>query len=208
MSEEKVVREVRFSSQDKQEPEPPPGFVNVGGQWFAPQFLEFVKAAADGTLPTPPEAEEIDPQAVALMQELSAIHLPEWVAPNGRKLASPTMMSIKGALRVAQYLIQRGVTFDPDKATVRWVPTPGITGHAGDPGKHIYRNSDGTWPEDPDIEEFWSLDQIETHQLPNGRWAAVHPRGRIQCEDGSKDQAFAMCVERVRAKVAELKGQQ
>lgn len=194
--------EVRFRSQDG---EPiPPGYVNVGGTYVTPQFLEFVKAAQEGTLPPPPVSEEMDSRVVALARELAVIHLPEWKSGSGRKLAEPTVMQIKGALRVAEYLIARGADFDEDKATVRWVATPGTQLGVGDPGTHVYRNDDGTWPEDPDPEVVWSLAEIEQRQLPNGRWAAVHPRG-IQCEDPSKDEAYAMAVARVRAKVAELK---
>lgn len=199
------VNEVRFRSQETAEPTPPPGYIDVGGTFVTPRFLEFAKAAQDGTLPPPPASEQIDPQITALAQELAIVHLPEWSAPSGRKLAEPTVMQIKGALRIAEYLIKRGVTFNPDDAVIRWVATPGARLGSGDPGKHIHRNPDGSWPEDPDPETFWSLDEIEQHQLPNGRWAAVHPRG-IQCEDDSKDEAYALCVSRVRAKVTELKG--
>ncbi len=199
------VHEVRFTGHEPSEPQPPPGYVNAGGVFVSPQFLEFVKAAQNGTLPTPPASTEMDPRIVALARELTVIHLPQWFAPSGRKLAEPTVMQVQGALRVAEYLIARGVDFNEDKATVRWVATPGARLGAGDPGTHIYRNDDGTWPQDPDPETVWSLDEIEQHQLPNGRWAAVHPRG-IQAEDNSKDEAYALCIARVRAKVAELKG--
>lgn len=179
--------------------------MDIGGAFVKPQFQEFVRAAMDGTLPAPPQSAEMPPEVRALAEELSVIHLPEWETPSGRKVAEPTVMSIKGAYRVAEYLLKRGVSFDPEQASVRWMPTPGAHLGVGDPGKHIFRNEDGTWPEDPDAEEFWSMDDIKCTQLPNGRWAAVHPRG-IQCEDASKSEAFAMCVERVRAKLAELKG--
>lgn len=197
--------EVRFASQERAQPTPPPGYVDVGGgQWVAPQFLEFVKAAQEGRLPTPPASEPMDPRVVALAQELTVIHLPEWKSPSGRKLAEPTVMQIKGSLRVAEYLLARGISLNSDDATIRWVATPGARLGTGDPGMHIHRNADGSWPEDPDPETFWSLDAITQHELPGGRWAAVHPKG-IQCEDASKDEAYAMCVARVRAKVAELK---
>jgi hypothetical protein len=198
------VNEVRFTGQEKTEPQPPPGYIDVGGAFVTPQFLEFVKNAQNGTLPTPPASEEMDPQVIALARELTTVHLPEWSTPTGRKLAEPTVMQIKGAVRLAQYLIARGTSFDEGNATIRWSATPGARLGSGDPGIHIYRNPDGTWPENPDPEAFWSLDEIEQHQLPGGRWAAVHPRG-IQAEGDSKDAAYALCVSRVRAKVAELK---
>lgn len=200
-----TVNEVRFTSQERSEPTPPPGFVDAGGGTFvSPQFLAFVKAAQDGSLPSLPASAPMEPRVVALARELAVVHLPEWQSPSGRKLAEPTVMQIKGALRLAEYLIARGADFNEDDATIRWIATPGVRLGTGDPGTHIYRNPDGSWPEDPDPESFWSLAEITQQQLPNGRWAAVHPRG-IQCEDDSKDEAYAMCVARVRAKVAELK---
>ncbi|WP_454199567.1 hypothetical protein [Nocardia sp. Marseille-Q1738] len=202
-----VQNEVKFRGHEaRDQRKPPPGYENLGGEFVSPAFKAFLQAAMDGKLPTPEDVPPQDPKIVALAQELMVIHLPEWKNPAGRKVAEPTSMRIGGALRVAEYLIQRGVDIDTDKATVRWVPTPGARLGAGDPGKHLYRNEDGTWPEIPDAEEFWSIDEIDVKQLDDGRWCAFHPRG-IECTDPSKTEAFAMCVERVRAKVAELKGQ-
>ncbi|WP_029925459.1 hypothetical protein [Nocardia otitidiscaviarum] len=200
------LHEVRFRNHQPREKTPPPGFEDAGGGAFVhPNYQRFVEAAMKGKLPDLGDIPQRDPKVVALAEELMVIHLPEWVAANGRKLAAPSQMKISGAVRVAEYLLQRGVDIDPEKATVRWVPTPGANLGAGDPGKHIYRNADGTWPEDPDAEAFWDVAEIECQQLDDGRWVAVHPRG-IQCEDASKTEAYAMCVERVRARVAELKG--
>lgn len=198
-------REVRFNPQGERKP--PPGYIDVGGAFVKPAFKEFVEAAVDGRLPAPPDTPEQDPRVIALAEELMVIHLPEWRNPGGRKLAGPTVMKLGNALRVAEYLLERGVSFYPDQATIRWIPTPGTQLGASDLGKHLYRNPDGTWPEPPDPEEFWSVDDIECHQLPDGQWAAVHPRG-IQCTDGSKTEAYSMCVQRVAAKISELKGQQ
>lgn len=204
MSDE-PLHEVRFTNhQPPPAQEPPPGYERMGGAFVTPAFQRFVQAAMEGTLPPPPPADEVDPQIVALAQELSVLHLPEWVAPNGRKIAEPSVMQIKQTIRIAQYLIRRGVSFDPDNATIRWVPTPGVRLGLSDLGKHLERNPDGTWPETPDAEEFWNVDDIDTQQLPDGRWAAVHPRG-ISCEAATKTEAFADCVESVRAKIAELR---
>lgn len=198
--------EIRFRGHDvRDERKPPDGYETLGGEFVSPKFRAFIEAAMEGKLPRPDTVIEQDPQVVALAQELMVIHLPEWFTPGGRKIASPTSMQIGGAIRVAEYLLQRGVSFDPEQATVRWMPTPGVPSGAGDLGKHIYRNEDGTWPETPDAEEFWDIADIEVKQLDNGQWCAFHPRG-IECTDASKTEAFAMCVERVRAKVTDLKG--
>lgn len=201
------VNEILFRKHQPQagEPTPPPGYENLGGAFVTAKFREFVQMAVAGELPEPEKVPELDPKILELAAELAVIHLPEWRNPAGRKLADPTSMRIGSSVRVAQYLIERGVRFEPEHATVRWMSTPGAVRHAGDPGKHLYRLPDGTWPEAPDAEEFWSIDDITCEQLDNGRWAAVHPRG-IQCEDDSKAEAFGMCVERVRAKIRELKG--
>jgi hypothetical protein len=201
-------REVKFQAhQPRDERKPPPGYENFGGEFVTPQMKAFIEAAKEGKLPNP-EVPELPPEVISLAQELMVIHLPEWKNPAGRKMAGPTSMRIGGAVRLAEYLLQRGISFDPEKATVRWVPTPGGQLGASDPGKHIYRNPDGTWPEPPDLEAFWSLDQIECHELPDGRWTAIHPRGPIEGQGDSKDDAFATCVMRVRAKIRELKGEQ
>lgn len=201
-----AVREVRFRGQGAREDRtPPPGYENLGGEFVSARFRAFVEAALEGKLPQPDTVVEQDPRVVALAAELMVIHLPEWHTPAGRLIAAPTSMQIGGAVRVAEYLIQRGVSFDPDAAVVRWVPTPGVPSGAGDLGKHIYRLEDGSWPETPDAEAFWDVADIEVRQLDNGQWCAFHPRG-IECTDASKTEAFGMCVERVRAKVTALKG--
>lgn len=200
------LREVKFKNhQQRADREPPPGYENLGGEFVSPQYKAFLLAAMEGKLPQP-DVPQLPAEVIALAEELMTIHLPEWKNPAGRKLAGPTSMQIGGSVRVAEYFLQRGISFDPEKATIRWVSTPGARLGSGDPGKHIYRRDDGTWPEDPDIEEFWRVEDIECHQLPDGKWAAVHPRG-IQCEDASKTEAYSMCVQRVAAKVSELKGQ-
>lgn len=199
------LQEVRFRNHQPREKTPPPGYEAMGDTFIRPEYRQFIEAAMNGKLPPLEDIPQQDPKVAALAAELMVIHLPEWHSPTGRKLAAQSQMKISGAVRVAEYLLQRGVDIDPEKATVRWVPTPGANLGAGDPGKHIYRNEDGTWPEAPDAEAFWDVAEIECQQLDDGRWVAVHPRG-IQCEDASKTEAYAMCVERVRARVAELKG--
>lgn len=206
MSEDKhVVNEVRFGGQTPDERETPPGYDKMGGAFITPKMRAFIEAAMDGKLPDLGDIPEQDPRVVALAEELMVIHLPEWTNPAGRKIAEPTVMKIGSAVRLAEYFLRRGIEFHPDKATVRWVATPGAHRGADDPGKHIYRNDDGSWPELPDAEAFWDIDDIKCEQLPDGRWTAVHPNG-IQTTDASRTEAYAMCVERVRAKVAELKG--
>jgi hypothetical protein len=199
-------REVKFKGHEpRDQRKPPPGYEDLGGVFAKPEFKRFVELAMEGKLPKPEDVPELPPEVVALAEELAVIHLPEWHSPTGRKLGGPTSMQIGGgAPRLAQYLIQRGISFDPDKAVVRWIPTPGVPSGASNQGKHIWRNDDGTWPEIPDAEEFWDIDEIEVRQLNDGRWCAFHPRG-IECTDPSKTEAFAMCVERVRAKIRELK---
>lgn len=205
--EDRTVNEVRFRNHQSSDKTPPPGYEAMGDTFIKPEYRQFIEAAMNGELPDLGDVPEQDPQVAALAAELMVIHLPEWHSPTGRKLAKPSQMKIAGAVRVAEYLVKgRGVRVHPEEATQRWVPTPGANLGAGDPGKHIQRNPDGTWPENPDIEEFWDVSEIVCHQLPDGSWSAVHPRG-IECTDASKTEAYAMCVERVRARVAELKGQ-
>lgn len=200
-----ALNEVRFRGQSaRDQREPPPGYENLGGEFVTPKFRAFLEAAMAGKLPPPETVIEQDPRVVELAQELMVIHLPEWHTPGGRKIAAPTSMQIGGAVRVAEYLIARGVSFDPDAAVVRWIPTPGVPAGAGDLGTHIYRNPDGSWPQTPDAEQFWDVADIEVRQLDDGRWCAFHPRG-IEATDASKTEAFAICTERVRAKVAALK---
>jgi hypothetical protein len=202
-------REVKFRAhQPRDERQPPAGYVDMGGTFVRPEFKQFIQMAMEGKLPSPEDVPELPPEVVALAQELAVIHLPEWISPTGRKIGGPTSMQIGGgAPRLAQYLIQRGISFDPEKATVRWVPTPGARLGAGDPGKHLWRNPDGSWPEVPDVEEFWSHKEIQTVQRDDGHWTAVHPRG-IEFTADTENAAFAGCVQRVQARIAEVKGQQ
>lgn len=200
------LNEVRFR-QFEQKP-PPPGYEAHGGAFVKPEYLEFLRTAAEGRLPDMGEPPEPDPEVVKMTHELAVLHLPEYRAPNGRKIAEPDVIKIPAAPRVSDWLIKmRGWRHHPEFEQARWYPTPGVRATSGDPGIFVYRNEDGSWPPGPDIEAFWDVDEIECRQLEDGRWAAVHPRG-IQCTDASKAEALGMCIDRVRAKIAELKGDQ
>ncbi|WP_306365459.1 hypothetical protein [Nocardia sp. CC227C] len=204
MPEPDDLQEVRFRNHQPREKAPPPGYEAMGDTFIKPEYRAFIKAAMEGRLPDLGELPEPDPEVVQLTAELQILHLPEWRAANGRKIAEPTVKQIPGAPRVADWLVQRGWRWHPEHETVRWFPTPGVAATSGDPGKFAYRHEDGSWPDPPDLEAFWDVDEIECHQLEDGRWAAVHPRG-IQCTDASKAEALGMCIDRVRAKIAELR---
>jgi hypothetical protein len=178
------------------------GYIDVGnGARVTPAFAAFVEQVVSGRLPDPGKVPEVDPQVRALAAELTVVHLPEWTNPAGRKLAEPTVTSIKQAIRIAAYLVDRGVRVHPELERIRWVPTPGGPPGPYDTGLHITPNEDGTWPV-LDPEAFWDVDDIETAQKPDGTWAAAHPRG-LQFEAGTKSEAYAGLVERIRAKIEE-----
>lgn len=172
-----------------------------GGVRVSEQFQRFVRAAQEGKLPDPGEVPEVDPEVRKLIEELSIVHLPEWRTPSGRKIAEPTVVRIPQAPRLAAYLVERGYVQDPDREQTRWAPTPGGLASPFDTGLHYGRDESGEWPI-PDPEAFWDVAEIKTEQLPDGSWSATHPRG-IAFTAGSKSEAHAGLVDRIRAKIAE-----
>lgn len=165
------------------------------------EFLSFLRQAAAGKLPNPGDVPTLDPQIIALAEELAVVHLPEWRNPAGRKLAEPCSLPVPQAPRLAQYLFARGVRIHPELETVRWRPTPGGPPGPYDPGMHIYPDEDGIWP-DPDPEAFWDIAHIEVAHLEDGSWAARHPRG-ITYQAPTKSEAYEGIVARLRAKIEE-----
>lgn len=196
-------REVVESHQFTPIPSGEDGWIAADGARVSPQFLAFVQQAIYGKLPDPGEVPEMDPEIVALAEELACIHLPEWRNPAGRQLAEPTVTGIKQAVRVAEYLHKRGIRRHPDLEQIRWVPTPGGMVGPFDTGLHITPDENGQWPT-PDPEEFWDIEDIKVTQLQNGTWAAAHPRG-IALEADTKSEAYAGLVDKIRAKIEEAK---
>ncbi len=197
MSEPEVVESVSFKTADYIESPD-------GGPKITPQFISFLQQALTGKLPDLGEIPEEDPEVLTLAAELAVIHLPEWTNPAGRKLADPTVTSIKQAIRVAKYLVQgRGVRIHPDLETLRWVPTPGGLAGPYDTGLHVTKDEHGNWPT-PDPEQFYDVDDVTVSQLDTGEWAAVHPRG-IQFTAPSKSEALQGIIERIRQKIEEAR---
>uniref|UniRef100_UPI003F499470 hypothetical protein n=1 Tax=Nocardia suismassiliense TaxID=2077092 RepID=UPI003F499470 len=171
------------------------------GPKITPQFLAFVQQALSGRLPDPGDVPEVDPQVRTLAEELSVIHLPEWLNPAGRKLAEPTITSIKQAVRIADYLVRRGVRIHPELEQIRWAPTPGGLSGPFDTGLHITKDEHGHWPV-LDPETFYDVADIEVAQRDDGTWYAAHPRG-IAFEAATKTDAYAGLVDRLRQRITE-----
>lgn len=167
------------------------------------QFRAFLQQAIDGRLPKV-DVPEVAPEVRALAEELAVLHLPEWTNPAGRKLAEPTVITMTQAPRIAAYLIARGYRLNPEEETIRWAPTPGGLPGPHDVGLHYGRGDDGSWPI-PNVEEYWSTDDIEVSQLPDGSWKGEHPRG-IAYQAATKADALAGIVDLVRAKIAAAGG--
>ena len=85
-----------------------------------------------------------------------------------------------------------------------WAPTPGGLPGPHDVGLHYGRREDGSWPDDPDPERFWDVDDVKTEQLPDGTWKAEHPRG-IGYQAATKSEALAGIVDTIRTKIEEAK---
>ena len=66
-------------------------------------FVTLIQQSLSGKLVDTSRDENQDPEIRALAEELSVIHLPEWQSSIGRKLAEPTVTTIKQATRVAEY---------------------------------------------------------------------------------------------------------
>lgn len=150
------------------------------------------------TLRVPPDR-RTTPEVKALAEELSVIHLPEWRSEVGRKLAEPTVTSIKQAVRVAEYLVKRGVRVHPDLEEIRWTPTPGGQPGVFDTALHLTKDATGNWPA-PDPEVFYNLEDIQVTKTDDGLWSATHPRG-LATEAPTKTDAYAALVDQLRARI-------
>ncbi|MCM6777268.1 hypothetical protein NDR87_27655 [Nocardia sp. CDC159] len=171
-----------------------------------PEFLAFIQQALTGKLPPAPELDAIDPQIKALAEELSAIHLPEWQAPNSPKTAEPTVTGLKQATRVAEYLFKRGVRIHPELEQIRWVATPGGPPGAFDTGLHVTKDENGDWPS-PDPDAFYDMEDIQVTQTDDGRWVAVHPRG-LSFDAATKTEAYAGVVDQLRQRIERARNEQ
>ncbi|MEU0540651.1 hypothetical protein ABZ319_12330 [Nocardia sp. NPDC005978] len=196
MSGKEVISSVSFGHQ----PPPSSDYVETDtGQLVTPEFLSFLQQTLTGKLAEHKPDETLDPQVRALAEELSIIHLPEWYSEVGRKLADPTVTSIKQATRVAEYLVKRGVRVHPDLEEIRWTPTPLGPPGAFDTGMHITRDEHGHWPA-PDPESFYDLEEIQVKQSEDGLWSATHPRG-LSTEAPTKTDAYAAMVDQLRQRI-------
>ncbi|MFE6923636.1 hypothetical protein ACFVAV_21610 [Nocardia sp. NPDC057663] len=201
MSGKEIIGSVDFSTNEASTPE----YVQTeSGQLVTPEFLALLQQTLSGKLAEPDHDDELDPQVRALAEELSVIHLPEWTSPVGRKLAEPTVTSIKQATRVAEYLIKRGVRVHPELEEIRWVPTPAGAPGAFDTGAHITPDAEGNWPT-PDAEEFYDFDEISVKQVEGSAWYATHPRG-IAYEGKTKSEAYAAMVAELRRRIDDASG--
>ncbi|MFD7843986.1 hypothetical protein ACFV4K_13770 [Nocardia sp. NPDC059764] len=195
MPDKEVVESIRFGNH-----QPPSDYVKTDtGQLVTPEFLALIQQSLSGKLSEPREAEELDPEVRALAEELSVIHLPEWRSEVGRKLADPTVTSIKQATRVAEYLVKRGVRVYPELEEIRWVGTPGGQPGVFDTGIHITRDEHGQWPA-PDPEDFYDLEDIQVKQTDEGFWSATHPRG-LAFEAPTKTDAYVGIVDQLRQRI-------
>ncbi|MGW6698868.1 hypothetical protein [Nocardia sp. NPDC055049] len=169
------------------------------------KMRQFLGHMVNGTLPTM-DVPEVAPEVRELAEELAVLHLPEWKNPAGRKLAEPAAIQVAQAPRIADYLIQRGWRRDPELEVVRWSPTPGGLPGPYDTGLHYGRDENGEWPEDPDPERFWDVDDVTTAQLPDGTWKAEHPRG-VAFQAATKSDALAGVIDTIRERIAAAKEQ-
>ncbi|MGX1804693.1 hypothetical protein ACWIGI_03185 [Nocardia sp. NPDC055321] len=200
MSGKEVITSVSFGHQ----PPPQSDYVETDtGQLVTPEFLSFLQQTLTGKLAEHKPDETLDPQVRALAEELSIIHLPEWYSEVGRKLADPTVTSIKQATRVAEYLVKRGVRVHPDLEEIRWTPTPLGPPGAFDTGMHITRDENGEWPL-PDPESFYDLEEIQVKQTEEGIWSATHPRG-LSAEAPTKTDAYAAMVDQLRQRIEQAR---
>ncbi|WP_431953972.1 hypothetical protein [Nocardia lijiangensis] len=163
--------------------------------------MALIQQTLSGKLAEAGPDEDLDPQVRALAEELSVIHLPEWRSQVGRKLADPTVTSIKQATRVAAYLVERGVRVHQELEEIRWVPTPSGPPGAFDTGEHITRDANGNWPE-LDAEDFYDFDDIVVKQTDDGAWFATHPRG-VAVEGSTRSEAHASMVDELRRRITQ-----
>lgn len=196
MSDKEVIGQVAFAPGEA----PASEYVRTDtGQLVTPEFLALLQQTLSGKLAEAGRDDELDPQVRALAEELSVIHLPEWRSQVGRKLADPTVTSIKQATRVAAYLFERGVRVHPELEEIRWVPTPFGPPGAFDTGAHVTRDANGDWPE-PDAEDFYDFADIVVKQTDDGAWFATHPRG-VAVEGGTRSEAHALMVDELRHRI-------
>ncbi len=126
------------------------------------------------------------PKNVAHIARLiSPMFLPEFVQ-NGRKVDGPKRVQMFQAVRVAYYLDECGLVYDPEREKIRHVANPDAS-TPDDLGIHITRDKDGQWPA-PAPEEFYDLEKIVMAQAPDGQWIASHPCG-IGVKKASKGKA-------------------
>ncbi|WP_282777302.1 MULTISPECIES: hypothetical protein [unclassified Nocardia] len=200
MSDKEIIDSVHFGTQ----PPPQSNYVKTDtGQLVTPEFLSFLQHTLTGKLADHQPDTALDPQVRALAEELSVIHLPEWHSEVGRKLADPTVTSIKQATRVAEYLVKRGVRVHPELEEIRWTPTPGGPPGAFDTGMHITKDTQGNWPT-PDPESYYDLEQIQVKQTDDGLWCATHPRG-LSAQAPTKTDAYAGMVEQLRQRIEQAR---
>ncbi|QLY30838.1 hypothetical protein [Nocardia huaxiensis] len=199
MPEKEIVESIRFGNH-----QPPSDYVKTDtGQLVTPEFLALIQQSLSGKLAEPREPEQLDPEVRALAEELSVIHLPEWRSEVGRKLADPTVTSIKQATRVAEYLVKRGVRVHPELEEIRWSATPGGQPGVFDTGIHITKDAEGNWPA-PDPEDFYNLEEIQVKQTDEGLWSATHPRG-LAFEAPTKTDAYAGIVDELRHRIEQAR---
>ncbi|MFE6863630.1 hypothetical protein [Nocardia sp. NPDC057668] len=198
MSGKEIIESVRFGNQ----PPPSSDYVETdSGQLVTPEFLNFLQQTLSGKFAESEQVDELDPQVKALAEELAVIHLPEWESKIGRKLAEPTVTSIKQANRIAEYLVKRGVRVHPELEEIRWLATPAGPPGAFDLGTHVTKDENGEWPA-PDAEEFYNLEDIEVQQTDDGIWVATHPRG-LAHEAATKTEAYAGVVDELRRRISD-----
>ncbi|PSR68611.1 hypothetical protein C8258_08875 [Nocardia sp. MDA0666] len=195
MPDKEVLESIHFGNH-----QPPSEYVKTdAGQLVTPEFLALIQQSLSGKLSEHRDTEELSPEVRALAEELSVIHLPEWQSGVGRKLAEPTVTSIKQAVRVAEYLVKRGVRVHPELEEIRWTPTPGGQPGVFDTGIHITKDAAGNWPAS-DPEDFYNLEDIQVTKTDEGLWSATHPRG-LTAEAPTKPDAYAALVDQLRARI-------
>ncbi|MFE3100274.1 hypothetical protein [Nocardia tengchongensis] len=199
MPDKEIVESVHFGNH-----QPPSEYVKTDtGQLVTPEFLALIQQSLSGKLSETSQTDELSPEVKALAEELAVIHLPEWRTEVGRKLAEPTVTSIKQAVRVAEYLVKRGVRVHPELEKIRWTATPGGQPGVFDTGIHIAKDTAGNWPA-PDPEDFYNLEDIQVTKTDEGFWVATHPRG-LAAEASTKTDAYAALVDQLRQRIEQAR---
>ncbi|MEU1206488.1 hypothetical protein [Nocardia sp. NPDC005825] len=199
MPDKEIIESIHFGNH-----QPPSEYVKTDtGQLVTPEFLALIQQSLSGKLSETSQTDELSPEVKALAEELAVIHLPEWRTEVGRKLAEPTVTSIKQAVRVAEYLVKRGVRVHPELEEIRWTPTPGGQPGVFDTGIHITKDTAGSWPA-PDPEDFYNLEDIQVTKTDEGFWVATHPRG-LASEAPTKTDAYATLVDQLRQRIEQAR---